>query len=88
MSDDVDQATHASGKRNAESASSDLHRLSHARIRTVGEPGADPQELDTRSTEQKQAKPKRRFSRNQAERSRDEVTSEGRSACPSDVRSA
>ena len=69
MSDDVDQATHASGKRNAESASSDLHRLSHARSRTVGEPGADPQELDTRSTERKRARPNRRPSRSKAARS-------------------
>jgi len=43
-----DQATHASGKRSAESASSDAHRISHTRDRTVGDRNADPQELDTR----------------------------------------
>ena len=43
-----DQATHASGKRSAESASSDAHRLSHTRDKTVGDGNADPQELDTR----------------------------------------
>jgi hypothetical protein len=42
-----DQATHASGRRSAEGASSDTHRISHSRDRTVGEAGADPQELDT-----------------------------------------
>ena len=45
-----DQATHASGKRSAESASSDAHRISHTRDRTVGDRNADPQELDTRET--------------------------------------
>ena len=43
-----DEATHASGKRSAESASSDVHRISHSRDKTVGNAGADPQELDTR----------------------------------------
>ena len=43
-----DQATHASGKRSAEGASSDAHRISHTRDRTVGDSNADPQELDTR----------------------------------------
>jgi len=49
-----DEATHASGKRSAESASSDVHRISHSRDKTVGNAGADPQELDTRG---KSAKP-------------------------------
>jgi hypothetical protein len=53
-----DQATHASGKRSAESASSDTHRISHTRDRTVGEAGADPQELDTRETAEKKPRKK------------------------------
>lgn len=56
MPDDVDQATHASGKRNAESASSDIHRLSHSRSKTVGQPGADPQELDTSPSRPKKSR--------------------------------
>ncbi len=48
-----DQATHASGRRNAESASSDTHRISHSRDRTVGDANADSQELDTREPDKK-----------------------------------
>ena len=54
-----DQATHASGKRSAESASSDTHRISHSRDRTVGDVNADPQELDTRSPDKKAERKKR-----------------------------
>lgn len=54
-----DQATHASGKRSGDSASSDAHRMSHTRDRTVGEAGADPQELDTREAAEKRAKSQR-----------------------------
>jgi hypothetical protein len=48
-----DQASHASGRRSAERASSDDHRISHTRDRTLGEAGADPQELDTRDATDK-----------------------------------
>lgn len=53
MTDEKDGATHASGKRNAAKASSDAHRMSHSRDKTVGEANADPQELDTREAEAK-----------------------------------
>jgi hypothetical protein len=52
-----DQATHASGKRSAEGASSDDHRISHSRDRTVGEDGSDPQALDTGETGEKKRRP-------------------------------
>jgi len=63
MDKDEDQATHASGKRNVDKASSDAHRMSHARDKTLRDADADPQKLDTREAEAK----RRAFGRKPAE---------------------
>jgi hypothetical protein len=53
MTDQKDDATHASGKRDATRASSDAHRMAHSRDKTVGEADSDPQKLDRREAQAK-----------------------------------
>lgn len=55
-----DQATHASGKRSGNESGSGDHRMAQSRDRTVGEAGAESQDLEAREADRRRPRPNRR----------------------------